>query len=174
MQLATERLIIRPILLDDAAAVFKYRCDKETNQYQGWIPETVDDVVTFIGKVAKQFNVPETWFQMVIVERESKNIIGDIGIHFLDDDQVEIGCTLDVNKQAKGYATEALRAAFNHLFKELGKHRITASIDPANTKSIALVQRLGFRKEAHFVESLWMNGVWVDDVVFAILKREWA
>ena len=36
--------------------VFEYRTDKETNKYQGWIPENVNDVETFIGKVAKQIN----------------------------------------------------------------------------------------------------------------------
>ena len=29
------------------------------------------------------------------------------------------------------------------------------------------------REEAHFVESLWFKGEWVDDVIFAILASEW-
>jgi len=36
-----------------------------------------------------------------------------------------------------------------------------------------LVERLGFRKEAHFVESLFFHGKWVDDLVYAILAKEW-
>jgi RimJ/RimL family protein N-acetyltransferase len=34
-----------------------------------------------------------------------------------------------------------------------------------------LVERLGFRKEAHFKESLYMDKKWVDDIVYAMLKR---
>ncbi len=36
--------------------------------------------------------------------------------------------------------------------------RIVASIDPRNTKSTKLVERIGFRKEAHFKESIRING----------------
>ena len=35
------------------------------------------------------------------------------------------------------------------------------------------MKRLGMRQEAHFKESLWFKGEWADDVVFAILAREW-
>lgn len=96
-------------------------------------------------------------------------------MHFLDDEkyQVEIGFTLDKNEQGKGFASEAVKETINFLFNDLNKRRIIASIDPRNGKSIALVERLGFRKEAHFKESLLINGEWVDDVVYAVLKDEW-
>ena len=48
-----------------------------------------------------------------------------------------------------------------------------ASVDPRNARSIALMERLGFRREAHFVESLWFKEAWADDVIFAMLEREW-
>lgn len=57
------------------------------------------------------------------------------------------------------------------MFNELEKHRIITSIDPENINSIELVKRIGFRKEAHFIESLYINGKWVDDVIFALLKN---
>jgi RimJ/RimL family protein N-acetyltransferase len=55
----------------------------------------------------------------------------------------------------------------------LKKHRIITSIDPENTNSIKLVERIGFRKEAHFIESLFINGKWVDDIVYAITRKDW-
>lgn len=119
--------------------------------------------------------MPGTWFQFVILEKAGKDLIGDIGIHFLpsDDFQVEIGCTLDKHHQGKGYATEALKEIINFLFINLNKRRIIASIDPRNGPSVSLVERLGFRKEAHFRESILIDSVWVDDLVYAILKDEW-
>ncbi len=175
MQLETKRLIIRPISLEDKNVVFEYRRDKETNKYQEWIPETIDDVEVFIGKTVKQINEPDTWFQLVIIEKESKNIVGDIGIHFIGDEnsQAEIGCTLNKRFQNKGYATESLEIVIDYLFSDLNKHRIIASIDPDNENSIRLVERLGFKKEAHFVQSLYINDEWVDDVVFALLVEDW-
>ena len=53
------------------------------------------------------------------------------------------------------------------------RHRIQASVDPRNVASMALLRSLGMRQEAHFRESLWLQDAWVDDVVFAMLAREW-
>jgi len=159
MNIKTDRLFIRPIKLDDKELIFEYRSDSITNKYQGWIPKSIDDVIEFIGKISKKINIPNTWFQLVILEKESNTLIGDIGIHFLDmeNKQIVIGCTLNKKYQAKGYATEALRGVITYLFDNLQKHRITTSIDPENINSIKLVERLGFRKEAHFIESLYLN-----------------
>ena len=175
MKLETNRLLLRPILPSDKEMIFEYRSDKETNKYQGWIPENVKDVEAFIGKVSKTINEPETWFQFVIVEKESKRIIGDLGIHFFGEEnlQVEIGCTLNKNFQSKGYATESVETVINYLFNDLKKHRIRTSIDPKNRNSINLVERIGFRKEAHLVESLFINGEWVDDLIYALTRKEW-
>jgi len=169
----TEKTILRPIELNDNKKIFSYRSDSETNKYQGWIPKTVKDVNEFISKNPKEFNIPETWFQLVILDKKTKMIIGDVGIHFIDNYQIEIGCTLDKKYHGKGFATETLKGVVEHLFNKLDKHRIVTSIDPQNIDSIKLVERLGFRKEAHFKKSLLINGEWVDDIVYAILKTEW-
>ncbi len=175
MILETARLLIRPVSLKDVNEIFEYRSDREANKFQGWIPETMNDVIAFIEKTAKQINEAGTWFQLVIVEKGTQNVVGDIGVHFFDKEnqQVEIGCTLNKHFQSKGYATEALKRVIDYLFKDLYKHRVITSIDPANTDSIRLVERIGFRKEAHFVESLLINGKWVDDLVFAMIEKDW-
>jgi RimJ/RimL family protein N-acetyltransferase len=46
-------------------------------------------------------------------------------------------------------------------------------VDPRNEPSVALLKRVGMRQEAHFRESLWFKGEWVDDMVFGILGSEW-
>ena len=75
--------------------------------------------------------------------------------------------------QGQGYATEALRALLDYLFVKLCKHRVFGSVDPRNVRSMQLMKRVGLRKEAHFVRSLWFKGEWVDDVIFAILASDW-
>lgn len=175
MEFITERLFIRPLLIEDKASVFKYRSDSESNKYQSWIPREIEDVEVFIQNVSNEINVPETWFQFVILEKQTNVLIGDIGIHFMDSEnkQVEVGCTLNCDYQGNGYATESLRTIIDYLINTLDKHRVIASIDPRNSNSIRLVERLGFRKEAHFVESFFSNGKWLDDLVYALLAREW-
>ncbi|EKD32184.1 MAG: hypothetical protein ACD_77C00156G0008 [uncultured bacterium] len=168
----TNRLHLRLIGIDDANAVFKYRSDSDTNKYQGWIPKTIDDVQKFIGKISPTINIPGTWFQFVILLNESNYVIGDIGIHFseTDNNQVEIGFTLDKSFQGKGYAIETLKQVITFLFNDLNKDKITASIDPRNIKSINLVEKAGFKKEALFEIGIMINGELTDDLVYA-LKR---
>lgn len=171
----SDRLIIRRIQPEDASAIFEYRSDSDMNKYQGWIPATINDVHHFIAnKISPEINLPGTWVQFAIVKKDDHKLIGDIGVHFLtvDEFQVELGCTLNKNYQGKGYATEALKATIGYVFERLGKRRIIASIDPRNQPSIKLFERLGFRKEAHFRESLLLNGEWVDDLVYALPKDE--
>lgn len=174
MELKTDRLYLRPIHMDDMERIFEYRSDSIANKFQGWIPEKMDEVVAFINKVSSVIDIPDTWFQFVVFQKDRNRLIGDIGIHFIDHLQVEIGCTLNKRFQGEGFATEALKRVVDFLFLELKKHRIITSIDPENMNSIKLVERLGFRKEAHFVESLFINGKWTDDVVYALLQKEWS
>lgn len=98
MNITTERLLLRTIELKDSESVFKYRSDAEANKFQSWIPENLKDVEDFIqNKVCASFSVPDTWYQLVIIIKESGELIGDIGIHFLgsESDQIEIGITID-------------------------------------------------------------------------------
>lgn len=195
----TPRLLIRPVLLDDCDALFAYRSDTETNQFLSLIPQDVEDIRQFILRSSPEINIPNTWFQLAIVLKESGTVIGDVGIHFLGSDsnsgsdsdsnsdsnsnsgsgsgsenkQVELGYTLHKDFRGMGYATEAMSAIIDHLIFDLKKHRITASIDPRNIKSIELIERLGFRKEAHFKQSLFFHGEWVDDIIYAMLAKEW-
>lgn len=176
IEFQTDRLIIRQLDNNDADILFNYRSNAIENKYQGWIPEKIDDVYDFINnKISSTINISGTWFQLSIIHKEDTILIGDIGLHFINTDnkQVEIGFTLSKDYQGKGFATEALKEIIDYLFNQLNKHRIIASIDPRNNKSIKLLERLGFRKEAHFKKSLYMHNEWVDDVIYAILKEEW-
>ena len=107
-----------------------------------------------------------------IILADENRLIGDMGISFTNHNnmQAELGCTLHKDYQKKGYATEALKAIVDYLFGTLDKHRIIASVDPRNTASIQLIERLGFRKEAHFKESYYLRGDWVDDIIYVQLK----
>lgn len=175
MLLETERLLLRDITIDDKQAIFDYRSDAETNKFQSWIPETLEDVESFIQRNIKEFNQPESWYQVLVTEKRTKAVIGDVGIHFFGSEnlQVELGITLNKNFHGQGYASEALKGIIDFLFNDLNKHRIMTSVDPDNVDSIQLMERIGFRKEGHFVKSLFWKNNWVDDVIYALLQEDW-
>ena len=114
-------------------------------------------------------------FQFSIIEKEKGRLIGDCGVHPVGSDcrQVEIGITIDPQFQNMGFAQESINTLLDFLFEETETHRASASIDPRNEPSIRLFEKLKFRKEAHLVESLWFKDKWVDDLIMAILRKEW-
>jgi RimJ/RimL family protein N-acetyltransferase len=174
--LITKRLVLRALQADDAETMFAYRSDPEIMRYQGWDAESLADVRDFIADNQRdEPYAPGTWRQFAIALRSDGAMIGDCGVHVPEDkpEQAEFGITLAHAFQGHGYAGEALRALLRVVFDTLGKHRVFASVDPRNLPSIALFERAGFRKEAHHVESLWLMGEWVDDVILAMLAREW-
>jgi len=58
-------------------------------------------------------------------------------------------------------------------FDELGLHRIIGRCDARNTASARLMERLGMRQEAHFRENERFKGEWGDELIYAMLAREW-
>ena len=177
IELTTKRILIRPISIEDKRALFEYRSNPDINKYLSFVPKNLEDIEHFIKKCPSEFNLQGTWFQLVLVLKDSQKLIGDIGVHFLETEtenkQVEIGYTLNPKFQNKGYAAEALHEIIDYLFTSLNKHRITASVDPMNERSIHLIEKLGFRREAHFKKSLFFHGEWVDDLVYALLAEDW-
>lgn len=75
--------------------------------------------------------------------------------------------------EGQGYMTEGLSLVLDHAFEELGFHRLEANIQPTNHASIALVGRLGFRKEGFSPRYLMIDGAWRDHERWAILSDEW-
>lgn len=171
---STQRLEIRPMRKGDREDFFAYRSHPEVTKYQSFRPSQIQDVDAFVAQMeSARPNITGSWYQVAICLRENGRMIGDIGMHFLDDEQTEIGYTLSPEYQRKGYAAEAVYAVMGYLFGTLGKHRIIASVDPDNSRSMALLERLGFRKEAHFHESIREGRKWLDDCIYAMLKYEW-
>ncbi|MGB3461786.1 GNAT family N-acetyltransferase [Rhodanobacter lindaniclasticus] len=174
MELVTTRLRIDALRPDDAAALFAVRSDPAVARYQGWRPADLADAHAFIDRQSPAAT-PTGWFQRAIRLRDDGRLIGDLGVNLPEDamESVEFGISLAPAVQGHGYAGEAVRALFGQVFGPWRRHRIHASVDPRNQACLALLRSLGMRQEAHHRESLWLHGEWVDDVVFAMLSRDW-
>lgn len=176
--LRTRRLVLRPLVPRDAAALSAYRSDPEVARFQSWeAPFPLESAEAFIAGLADaHLDTPGEWFQLAVVDAGSGSLLGDVGQQTWADDprQATVGITLAREAQGHGYATEALTALLDHLLVDLGKHRVTADCDTRNTGSAALLERVGMRREAHHVRSAWWKGEWTDEYVYAVLHEEWA
>ena len=65
---------------------------------------------------------------------------------------------------------QALQAAIAHIFQCVGLHRIMVNYQPANVRSEALLQRLGFEREGLARRYLKINGHWADHVLTSLIN----
>lgn len=174
--LESARLRIDRLKISDADEMHHYRSMPEVGRFQSWDAKTAEDAAAYIaGATDVDFGNEGTWFQLAVREKEAGKLIGDIGLHFLDANghQVEVGITISPERQKRGLASEALATVLEYLFVVLKNHRVVASIDRDNQASNGMLQKVGFRQEGHHVQSLLIDGEWVDDVVFGLLASEW-
>jgi RimJ/RimL family protein N-acetyltransferase len=181
--LRTERLTLRPAIVDDTEPTWTYRRLASVNE---WLTGSPSDLDAY----RDMFTDPDRLATTVIVtlgHGATGPVIGDFMLRRenawaqLDvadqarDKQAELGWVLDTAYTGHGYATEAVRELVSYCFHDLGVHRVTANCFLANDTSWRLMERVGMRREQRAVrESLHRSGRWLDTVGYAILVEEWS
>jgi RimJ/RimL family protein N-acetyltransferase len=174
--LRSARLTLRRLQPSDLAALCAYRSDPRVARYQSWETFTTADGQQLLEEQAQlEPDIPGTWCQLAIERTADAVLLGDCGFYCRQDDpsQAAIGITLAVEHQGRGHAYEALTCLLDYAFLARNKHRVVAVTDAENTPAAALLERLGFRREGHFLQNIWFKDRWGDEFAFAILRAEW-
>ena len=174
--LETPRLILRRFRESDLIPSHAYRSDPEIEKYQGWGKFTLEDARRFIANQGEGApGAPGAHVQIAIELKSTGEMVGDVYIYTpeTEPEQARLGYSIATAHQRKGYANEAVTAMLDYMFGPLNKHRVGAGADVGNIASIALMERLGMRREAHFIRNTWFRGQWTDEVQYAILQSEW-
>jgi RimJ/RimL family protein N-acetyltransferase len=178
----TPRLLLRSFEELDIEPFAAYRSDPDVARYQSWdVPYTVAQAAAFVAAMKEQQpGQGDEWYQIAVELKQKATligdaIIGDCAFHLLAEDarQAEIGFTLAQPYQGHGYAAEAVHALLTYLFDTFDLHRVVAVCDADNLGSVRLLERIGMRREAHFVENVWFKGAWGSEYSYALLRREW-
>ena len=114
--------------------------------------------------------------QWAIARRSDDLMIGSCALfaHQQVHRRAAIGYALASAHWGHGYAHEALRLALDHAFGILELHRLEADVDPRNTASIRLLERLGFVREGVLRERWHVSGEIQDSAIYALLARDYA
>lgn len=175
-ELESERLIFRKVTSSDAEEIFKIYSDPEVAKYDWYIPITTkENALSIINRYRREFQDKEeiTWG----VARKSDNkIIGYCNLGTFNDDSLrcEIGYGFNRDEWNKGYASEAIKVLVKFGFEIMNFNRIEATVTFGNDASIKALKKANFIQEGIVRERTIMKGKFEDDVILAILRKDYS
>ena len=172
--LESERLVLRRLKDSDAPEVYKIRSNLERMKY---IPRPIlqneEEALAMIQMMNTKID-ENTDINWAVCLKNSDKIIGFMGFYRVQPEsyRTEIGYMILPEYDGKGYVSESVTTMLNYAFNTVGFHSVEAVIDPNNFGSARVLEKNGFRKEAHFIENFFWNNEFIDSVHYGILKRE--
>lgn len=160
-------VVLRPLALGDAEALFAAHGDERTHHY--WSGPAHRDVEETRAYVADTINLPgaHVW----AITEDGGEALGRIGLFVEREGVGEIGIIMVPAATGRGLASKALKLVVDYGFGPLDLHRIAADIDPDNNASISLFLRGGFQREG-LLRGNWKTHLGVRDTVMMGKLRE--
>ena len=173
--IATARLSLRPYVFDDLDALYDIQSRPEVTRYLLYDVRDRDQVRGILQQRIQADGPERDAVDLAVVLPDTGALIGDVVLFLRSKEhrQGEIGYLFHPDYGGRGYATEAASMLLRLGFEDYGLHRIIGRIDARNTASARVLERLGMRREAHFVQNEIVKGEWSDEVVYAMLEDEW-
>lgn len=178
-ELATERLVLRAFTEADFEAVHAYGSVLENVIFMPFPPNREEDTRAFLASaIAWSREEPCFHHEFAVVQKETGLVFGGCCL-VLDRarKEGEIGWILHRDFWRRGYVAELGRALMAFAFDELNLHRVFAVCDAENSASFGLMEKLGMRREACFLETRPAHKrsreAYGDELRYAMLRGEW-
>ena len=172
--LETERLVLRPYEDGDLENLHAIYSRPDVARWLYYEPSTLEESREKLARKIAGRELSEEHGLSAAVQLRDGTYVGDVVLFYgsVEHKTVELGFSFDPRHQGEGYATEAARALVDWAFSQ-GFHRVIGRLEPRNTPSARVLDKLGMRLEAHRVENEWVKGEWQSELVYAILEHEW-
>jgi [ribosomal protein S5]-alanine N-acetyltransferase len=170
----TPRLALRPVVGSDIPFLLTLFSREETNYFTAY--ETIHTMDEARDLYEKYCVCTSGSFRHLIALKPACEPVGTIGLYGYTPERrvVTVGYDLLREHWGKGYMTEAVRGIADYAFKHTSVNRIEGSVDPENVASRQVLVKNGFRLEGVLREKYFYRGQFRDDVVFSVLRKEWA
>ena len=171
--LETERLLLRPITLDDKEAIYSFYSDPEIMKYRvSPLHRSIEDTVRFLETDFISFTERKR-IRFGIELKARGALIGTGGFHHIDPEhhRLEMGYSLRREFWGYGYMTETVKELIRFAFEEMGIHRVAAMCDVDNDRSARVMERCGMTLEGTFRDYELWRGKFVTLRMYAILKQ---
>jgi ribosomal-protein-serine acetyltransferase len=106
---------------------------------------------------------------------EGERQIGGINMHHVDraNRSTYLGYWLARDVQGRGIMTRVCRLMVDELIRHQGYNRVVIAVQPENTRSRTIPERLEFRQEGVLRQVGRLHGKFVDWVIYAMLANAW-
>lgn len=174
IRLTTPRLVLRPFILDDAAAVQRLAGAREIAAGTLNIPHPYTDGIAEGWIITHA----ESWGQrrdlnLAVNLAPAGPLIGAIGLILNPaDSNAELGYWIGVPYWGQGYATEAVGAMLRFAFDTLELHRVHARHFPWNEASGRVLLKAGMTREGLCREHVRKGTRFEDVVCYGILRSD--
>lgn len=176
--LTSERLILRPLELSDAAAVQQLAGDPDVALKTSNIPYPYEDGMAeeWIGSLADLYSAgKQAAFAIICRENADceEKVIGAIGLMIEpQQERAELGYWIGKPYWGRGYCSEAARVILEYGFRQLGLRRIQACHFSRNTASGRVMQKIGMIHEGCLRRHIKRNDDIQDVEIYGILRSE--
>ncbi|MCU7503002.1 MAG: GNAT family N-acetyltransferase [Ignavibacteria bacterium] len=170
----TKNLTLESFALQDAEELFRIRSDDRVTKYLDRDNhKTVEESEIMINGILKSYK-DKAGISWIIREKASSAVVGYVGYWNLIRENVraEIGYALKFEYWGKGYMSETLLKLLEFGFSEFKLHSIMGNVNPQNQRSIKILEKFGFKKEAHFREDYLYNGKYLDSEIYCLLETD--
>lgn len=157
--LTTERLTMRAPRWDDFEAYAAFRGSDRAKLLGG--PFTRAQAFTQLAEIIGHWTL-RGYGRWMVADQKTDEPLGIVGLYYPEDwPEPEIAWSVFENAEGRGVAYEAALAARDYAYGTLGWTTVISLIDPANTRSVALGQRMGCVQDAPYDhETLGIMHVW--------------
>ena len=173
-ELESERLLFRRILQSDAKDLFLLRSNDDVLRFMD-VPRhhSISDSEKLIHTLDESYE-NETGINWVIVEKRSNSFAGYFGFWRMIPEhcRAEIGYAIKPEFWGKSYMYETINKMVRFGFENMMLHSIEANVNPLNERSKKVLERIGFKKEAHFRENYLFNGEFLDSIIYSLLEKD--
>lgn len=172
--LSGEQVLLRPVTVDDVAALMPMFLDAEASRLTGSHPDGVLDegrLRAWYGSRAEQ----DDRLDLAVVERVTGNVVGEVVLNGWDpgNESCNFRILLVPGSYGRGLGTEATRLIVGYGFESLGLHRISLEVYAFNPRARRAYEKAGFVAEGVLRDALLWEGERVDATVMSVLAPEW-
>ena len=176
MVLETERLILRPVIEEDAGRIFELAKDPDVGPRAGWVPH--NNIGETLYVIRNVLNGPECYAVCLKGDDEPVGIC-ELMLRTKPDseelsDECELGFWLGKPYWGQGIMPEAAKELIRHAFEDLGMSRIWCGHYEGNAQSARVQAKCGFRyhhtEQNRFVPQFNEYRVGINNL---LTKEEW-